>query len=158
MSLRHKPDVSNDELYMFRCLISMAHSDHAFEAPEKAFIEKILDGNSFSDEQRQILVNDMSNPQPVEELLPQITQPVNRAQVVHFARVMAYRDGELEPQEDTILAKLHGSAMKKVDLDKARQDVQNEIREQMEIHDKKMDEIKLPAWFEKVMNSFGFGL
>ena len=161
--LRHRPDVSNDELLMFRCLIGMAYADRVFEAPEKAFIQNILDGNALTDDQRKILQNDMSNPQPVEDLFPEIKSPVHRAQVVHFARVMAYKDGELEPQENTILDKLHANAMKHVDMDRLRAEIRDSVALEMQTHDKKMaeEEEETPGWFNKLssmLESVGLSL
>lgn len=149
--LRHKPDVTNDELLMFRCLIAIAHADHVFEATEKQFIQNIIDGNNLNPEQRQLLESDMVSPQPVETLFSEIKDPVNRAQIVHFARIMAYKDGELEPAENAILAKLHAHAMQHVDRDKLRGEIKDSVALQMQTHDAKMGE-PIPSWFEKLEN------
>lgn len=161
MTIRHKPDVSEDELYMFRCLISLAYADHVFEQPEKDFVQTLIDGNTLSEDQRLVLEDDMVNPKAIEDLYPHIKEPVNRAQVVHFARVMAYKDGELEASESTIMDKLHASAMKNIDMAQIRFDVQKAVQKQMDMHDDKIEGIKIPSWFEKfekILNRFGLEL
>lgn len=160
MKLRNKPDVDSDELYMFRCLIAIAHSDNAFEKPEREFIQNIIDGNLLNNDQRQILESDISAPQQIEDLFPHIKNPIHRSQVVHFARVMAYRDGELEAQENTILNKLHANAMKHVDKDAIQVEVKNALNKEQGFFEESMQKHKIPSWIEKLqdfLSNIGLG-
>ncbi len=136
-------DFSISKLYMWRCVVAMAHADGIIHQDEKDYLLTMF-GNmraraGMPDEYYAILTEDLQSPQDVANLLPYINEPVYRGQVVYFARLLAYIDGELHPAEEKLLNKLHASVMKGVDLDAIRKEVAENVKQEIILHDAAID-------------------
>lgn len=107
-----KEEVSISKFYMLRCLMVMAHADGVVSETESAYVTNIINRVPLSPRQREIIERDFKNPPKLEDLLPHITEPAFRGQVVDFARIMAHRDGVLDPSEKDLLRKLYAFATK----------------------------------------------
>jgi len=131
--------ISKSKLYMLRCLIAMAHADGVFHDDEHEYIENMMDKLELSENQISVLREDMANPQKTEELFFQIEEPKFRGQVVYFARLMAFKDGVVEPSEDDLLKRLHGSSVENLDMEEIRANVKKSVEEEMTEYDIKME-------------------
>lgn len=131
--------VSTSKFYMLRCLIAMAHADEIVTDEERAYISALTSRIPLNDEQRSILDTDLIKAQSIADLLPHINDPRFRGQLVYFARLMAYKDGVLDPSEQDLLDKMHAFAMDGLDMDAIRVDVQKAVNTKMALHDIQMD-------------------
>ncbi len=159
--------VSNSKLYMLRCLIAMAHADGIFCDQERAYIVKMMDRIPLSDEQQTTLENDFDHPQEIGDLFRHINDPRFRGQVVYFARIMAFKDGNLHPNEQQILDHLHLMATDGLDMDGIRADVKKAVATEMMLHDIEIDKnrpmkgghfIPYFQWLDELLLALGIDL
>ena len=120
-----------------------------------------------SDEQYQIMQNDLDVAQPVSELLPYINDPSYKGQLLYFARLMAYKDGVLHPSEEELIQKFHGYATDNLDVESIRKDVQAAVQQELLIQDIKIPEnrprkgdhfIPWLQWLDEILLSLGIDL
>lgn len=119
--------VSTSKFYMFRCLAAIAHADGIVCDEERGYMMALISHVPFSAEQKDILLNDLDHAQKIESLLPYINDPVYRGQVAYFARLMAFKDGHLDPGEKEILDKLEAYSIEGVDLEALQDDVKKAV-------------------------------
>ena len=107
-----KQPVTPSQFNMIRCILAVAHADGEIQEEEKAFITKMLSKLSLSDEQQAVIDKEFKQPQDVITIFDQIEDPKFKSQVIHFARLMAWKDNKLDPSEKEIIAKLQQHASK----------------------------------------------
>jgi len=112
-----KDFVSNSKFYMLRCLITMAHADDVLTDVERSYMEAFMLRLPLTDEQKSTLEDDLTSPAPIEDLLPNINEPSYRSQVLYFARLMAFKDGNLEPTETDLLNKIKAMTTDGLDIE-----------------------------------------
>ena len=156
--------VSNSKLYMLRCLIAMAHADGVFCDLERAYIASMMNHLPLTEEQRSILESDLDTPQEIGDLFRHINDPRFRGQVVYFARIMAYKDGELHPKEEELLEHLHLMATEGLDMDAIRAQAKQALDAELFIHDIQLNEnrptkgdhtIPYFQWLDEVLITLG---
>lgn len=163
-SIREQEYVPTSKFYMFRCLVAMAHADGHFADSERAYIEKFMNHEHvpLDDEQRRLLLDDMQNPKNISDLLPYINDPKYRSQLPYFARIMAYKDGVLQPSEEQLLEHMHLSVTDGLDMDAIREDVHAAVQVDMNAHDigidKERPEGGLFGLFDQLMLALGLDL
>lgn len=135
-----KDHVSTSKLYMMRCLIAMAHADGVFCDLERAYISGMMNHLPLTKEQRDTLESDFNTPQSVGDLFRHINDPRFRGQVVYFARLMAFKDGQLHPNEEELLSHLHLMATEGLDMDSIRAEAKKVTEDKLFLHDIKTDE------------------
>ncbi len=154
--------VSTSKFYMLRCLVAMAHADGEVCDEERAYIDGFSSRLPLSDEQNKILHDDLETPQDVGDLFRHINDPRYRGQVCYFARLMAYKDGVLDPSEQELLDRLHLMATDGLDMDAIRADVHAATSMKMAEHDIKIDENRpqggLFGLFDSLLLSNGIDL
>jgi uncharacterized membrane protein YebE (DUF533 family) len=136
-------EFSINKLYMWRCIITMAHADGLIHQDERAHLTKVFDAMrqraGLSQENYILLISDLSAPQDPIEMLTHINDPAYRGQVIYFARLLAYKDGHLHPSEEELLEKLHASVTSGLDMKALRQEVEDNVRKELVIHEIKND-------------------
>lgn len=159
--------VTTSKLYMLRCLIAMAHADGILCDEEHAYISALMNRMPLSEEQRKTLEEDLDNAKSVSELLPHISEPSFKGQLVYFARLMSYKDGNLHPNEEELLQKLHSYSTDGLDMDEIRASAQSAAEKEIALHDMKMENKKLKKgshvvpwfqWLDEVLLSVGIDL
>ena len=141
MTIKNTPsdEFSINKLYMWRCIITMAHADGLIHQDERTHLTKIFDvmrqRAGLSQENYILLISDLSSPQDPIEMLSHINDPAYRSQVIYFARLLAYKDGHLHPSEEELLIKLHTNVTEGLEIGHLRQEVQDNIRKELVIHE-----------------------
>ncbi len=153
--------ISKSKFYMLRCLIAMAHADGVFHDDERAYIENMMSKLDLSEKQTGVLHDDMVTPQKPDELFAQIDEPKFRGQVVYFARLMAFKDGMVDPSEEDLLKRLHGHSTENLDIEEISSNAKKTVQEKMAKHDITMDgssptkdgeKISVFSWFDEMKN------
>jgi uncharacterized membrane protein YebE (DUF533 family) len=126
-----KNHISHSQFQMIRCVFAMAHADGHISDEERAYADQLIDRMPFSREQIAVLHNDLRQEQNIPDLLRQINEPRFRGQVVYFARLMAYKDGTLHPNEDDLLKYLHLKVSDGLDMDAIRADARKALQEKL---------------------------
>lgn len=119
--------ISDSELYMWRCLVSLAHADGVFHETERAYLDGILARKKLSAAQRDVLARDYETPKDLETLLGFVTEPAHRSHLVYFARLLAWRDGDMDESEERLVAQMEKAVRDKVNMDRIRKEVQLNI-------------------------------
>lgn len=131
--------VSNSKFYMLRCVVVMAHADGIVDEAEIAYISAIMNRIPLSEEQRATLEDDLDNEKDIKDLLRHINEPKYRSQILYFARLMAYKDGNLHPSEAELLEKIHAEITDGLDMDAIKHEVSENVRAEMTLHDIEID-------------------
>ncbi|MEM6811861.1 MAG: hypothetical protein AAF549_05275 [Pseudomonadota bacterium] len=137
-----KDVVVTSKFYMLRCLVTMAHADGVFCDLERGYMSAFLNHLPFADDQREQLLEDFDNPKPLSELFPFINEPKFRAQVAYFARIMAFKDGKLDPSEEELLERIKSYQYDGIDLEVVKADVKQAVSYEMAQHDITIDEMR----------------
>lgn len=136
-------EFSISKLYMWRCVITMAHADGLIHEDERKHLTTIFDNMreraGLSQENYILLISDLSDPQDPLEMLKHINEPQYRSQVVYFARLLAYKDGHLHPSEEELLQKLHAKVTDGLNMDEIRKEVQTNVNQELVLHELDMD-------------------
>ena len=131
--------VGNSQFYMVRCVIAMAHADGAVCDAEREHVENMIKRMPFNNEQKTVLRKDLEEQQNVSSLLAHINDPKYRGQVVYFARLLAHKDGELHPNEEALLKRMHLTVTDGLDMDAIRGDVRTYVAGDMAKHQTDID-------------------
>ncbi|MFP4313844.1 MAG: DUF533 domain-containing protein [Alphaproteobacteria bacterium] len=138
-NLRGEQYVGNSQFHMIRCVVAMAHADGIVCDKEIEHIENLIARMPFNAEQKSTLRHDLKERQNVSSLLAHINDPKYRGQVVYFARLLAYKDGELHPSEEALLKRMHLTVTDGLDMEQIRSDVHNYVTLEMVKHETNMD-------------------
>lgn len=131
MQSADRPPLSESQYYMWRCVIALAHADGKVQEEERAYLARVIAGldrrHGLTPEQKQAFRQDLDQPQEIAALLPKVTDPQFRGQLIDFGRTLVWADGELTPDEDAILKKLHVDLVGNLDVDRLRDEVRTEL-------------------------------
>lgn len=97
-----QPDISRSKFYQLRALVALAHIDHVFAPEEQAMIEGLMAQEKLSDNQIEILHDDMKNPKNLMEMFVQITEKADKEQLVPLAIELFWSDGDFDEIEQRI--------------------------------------------------------
>lgn len=114
MSYTH---VSESRFYMWRAVFAMAHVDGQVSADEILFAEQYLDKAPFSKDQKDILKQDLKEPQNVSELLAKVDDLSDQADFFQFSHMLAWTDGDYSSQEQNLLNRLSSLQQEKANKD-----------------------------------------
>lgn len=157
-----KDTVSTSKLNMLRCLIAMAHADGTVCDEERAYMHALISRLPLTTEQKKTLEDDLSTKQDIGYLFAHINDPRYRGQVVYFARIMAYKDGTLEPSEQELLDRLHAMATDGLDIESIRADAQKAAAVELNAHDISIDQYRpeggIFGLFDRMMLYIGIDL
>ncbi len=115
--------VNESRFYMWRAIFAMAHADGIVTAEESDFLNEYLSNVSFSEEQLNILKEDLKNPQDTSDMFSKITEQSDRAQFFYFALMLAWSDGDFDEQEKVILDNLRLSHIANLNLEQISKSV-----------------------------------
>lgn len=149
-----KQPTSHSKFYMLRCVIAMAHADGVVTEAEIAYISAIMNRIHLTPEQKQTLNDDLYNKQDVADLIREINDPTYRGQILYFARLMAFKDGNLSPSEQDLFDKIHTIVTDGLDMDNIRAEAKKIAYEDTLLHTIKVQENRptrdkhIISWFQ----------
>ncbi len=157
-----KDIVSNSKFHMLRCVIAMAHQDGEVCDEERAYMTAMARHLPLSDDQRATIMDDLDDAKDVADMFRNINEPKYRGQVCYFARLMAFKDGVLDPSEQDLLDKLHAMATSGIDMDAIRADAQAAVGMRMAQHEINIDKFRphggLFGLFDQMLMAMGVDL
>ncbi|TVQ82076.1 MAG: TerB family tellurite resistance protein [Micavibrio sp.] len=136
--VRNTP-LSESRFYMWRTLVALVHADHKVMDEEREFFLGRFNSIPFTEEQENILKEDLDTPQEISELYAKIDCKEDRATLVYFARLLFWCDGEFHAQEEEILKHLKEKTISKLDLENVMAEVNDEVRRTMNEYDIEME-------------------
>lgn len=163
-----KPEASFGQYTMLRCLVALAHQDGVLDEQEITYITAIMNRLSMSDDWRKRLMADFDEQQDIFALFAQINEPQMRANVLYFARILAYKDGVLTGGEEEILDKLHAKTLDPAKLAQIKEETRQIVQKEMLLHDLKIQSVGRPqrgnhpmswfAWLDELLMKLGIDL
>lgn len=109
--------ISESRFFMWRTLFAVAHADAVVTNEEIIFMNKILDAQSFTEAQREILKYDMEQKQDIRILFSKITDQQDRSEFFNLARPLVWADGDFGSDEQKIILELNRQHQKSVDYE-----------------------------------------
>jgi hypothetical protein len=98
--------LTDSRFAMWRAVIAVMHLDKIVMPHEVNYALKCLKNVPLSDEQRQILLDDMVSPVALEDVFNEITHPQDCADFFRYARELSWADGEMTAVEEQMISKL----------------------------------------------------
>ncbi len=115
--------INDSQFCMWRTIFAFANADEVISEDEKSFLEKILELVPFSEEQRAVLATDLVDPPDIAESFLKISSQDDRATFFHYARMLAWCDGDFADEEQEILTKLQRTQLESADFIKMMESV-----------------------------------
>lgn len=110
--------VYNDsKFHMWRACIGCIWIDGRVDLDERMWIEEKIKNLDFTNEQKEILKNDLESNVNMEEVLEKITDQKDRAFLAHQIRVIGNLDSNFSSDEKKLLEKWNKKVLEKVNLD-----------------------------------------
>ncbi len=134
--------VLTSKFYMLRCVIAMAHADGKVDDAEREHFDRYIKNLPFSADQLSTIHSDLETQQDVADLLKYINDPRYLSQVTYFARLMAYADGVLHPNEEKLLEYFHLKSTEHLDMDAINEQVQIAVEKEMAEYDAELQKIR----------------
>lgn len=113
--MEEQQEMAESRFYMWRAVFAMAHVDGHVSPEEVEFASQYLENASFSEQQKQILRDDLVKPQDVGELLSRVTALPDQADFFQFSHMLAWKDGDYSWSEQNVMDRLNNNQMQKID-------------------------------------------
>lgn len=114
---------------MWRAFAGMAKIDGTVSSEEESFIREKLDGLDLNDEQKATLNNDLEKGIDLNQVFDKITQPSDRAMLLHFARIVFFKDGDYSKEEQWCYDSLNDEILKALNTEKIIEEAKAAVKE-----------------------------
>lgn len=111
------PKITESQFYMWRTLFAISHADDIVTEEEVRFMTEAMEDVPFTEEQKDILQDDISNPKDIVEMFEKISSDRDQAEFFKFARVLVWIDGDYGEEEQEIMLKLKRLHIQNVNVD-----------------------------------------
>lgn len=98
--------ISDSRFNMWRAVAAMIHADGLVLPHEINFIIEGTRNISLSESQREILMQDLQQPGDIETHFRNITLRRDKEDFFHFARAVAWSDGDFDDREKALIQKV----------------------------------------------------
>jgi uncharacterized membrane protein YebE (DUF533 family) len=103
---------------MWRGTICAANIDNKITSEELQWLKDRFKNLSFDNEQKKQILMDLESPPQIDEIIPHITVPADRSMLLHFAKIIFHKDGELDLNEKIFHEEFTQKIMSGLDLEK----------------------------------------
>ena len=110
--------MDNSKFHMWRGTICAANIDNKITSEELQWLEDRFKKLSFDDDQKKQILMDLESPPKLDEIIPHITVPADRSMLLHFAKIIFHKDGELDSNEEAFHEEFTQKIMSGLDLEK----------------------------------------
>jgi tellurite resistance protein len=152
--IRTRVVVTTSKFAMWRCAIALAHCDGQLSNSEINLIHDYWENFDFSNAQVRQLEEDFRSSLLWEDVFFDITEKLDRAHLINFARVLFHIDGDFSAVEQELLQKIYDKHMETVDLRQAIRDASTVAKAYVE-EARELDKLYKPtdSW---LMKAFGY--
>jgi hypothetical protein len=112
--------MDSSKFYLWRACFSFFSVDGLLAEKEKKWIEEKYNFLKFTEEQKVTLLNDFKAPPKIEDLLPNISKPSDRAFLLDQMRVISHIDGLFSPEEKRKIDEVKNYIFSKINLDEVK--------------------------------------
>lgn len=138
--------ISKDLFNMWRCVTCLAHADGVLRPEERAMLERTFDSldrvYALSDDEKSALRADLDTPRDMSDFLPLVQDPQYKSSLLHFARLLAYADGTVAPEERAILDKLRAAQASDDAIAGLRRDTWLDAENRTGAHEERIEDLR----------------
>lgn len=116
--------INSSKISMWRACISVVHLDGRLSTDEDHWVKQKIQSLPLSSEQKAILEGDLANGLDFDKVIQNITEPKDKAFLLHLVRVISYLDGDFSSDEKQAYAKLEKIVLGRLDLAKFEEQAQ----------------------------------
>lgn len=116
--------INSSKFSMWRACISVVHLDGRLTTDEDQWVKQKIESLPLSQEQKAILQQDLSNGIDFDSVIADISEPKDKAFLLHLLRVIAHLDGDFSSDEKQAYAKLEKIVLSRLDLAKFEKQAQ----------------------------------
>lgn len=116
--------INSSKFSMWRACISVVHLDGRLTTDEDHWVKQKIQSLPLSQEQKLILQDDLSNGIDFDNVIKDISEPKDKAFLLHLLRVIAHLDGDFSSDEKQAYEKLEKIVLGRLDLAKFEQEAQ----------------------------------
>ena len=139
--------------------MAVAWIDSDFGDDEITYFEKVFDNllryYDMTDDQRQILADDLEVAKPPEQLYPHIMDQTVRSELLNFVDIVVNLDGVLDPNENQLVEKLQSWHYPVYNADELMKEIRESRSQRKQEH---VDRARSLNQSEKKRNSFFMAL
>lgn len=129
MTSDNTAELTPSRFAMWRAVVALCHADGVVRTEERSYIKQFYAIVPFSEDQRAALERGLETPEKIEDILPHVTDAHDRAELLFFARMLFWSDGDFDAQENRILELIRNDVLNRVDLDQSAEMVSRANRE-----------------------------
>ncbi len=116
--------IDSSKFSMWRACISVVHLDGRLTSDEDNWVKQKIQSLPLSAEQKAVLEQDLAVGLNFDEVIKNITEPKDKAFLLHLVRVISYIDGDFSSDEKQAYAKLEKIVLSRLDLAKFEEQAQ----------------------------------
>jgi uncharacterized membrane protein YebE (DUF533 family) len=109
--------LTDSRFNMWRAVFAIAHTDGRVSPEEIAFAKTYLQTVPFSPEQKDVLLNDLQEPQEVKAMLEGVSDLVDQADFFQFATMLGWSDSDYNAAEQKLISRLSEAQMARFNKD-----------------------------------------
>ena len=145
--------LTDSQVTMWETVVALIHADGKVHKEEDLFLKDRFEKLDITPEQKQTLQRHIETPGNPRELFKKITAPRDRAQLIYFARLLFFSDGEFCDQEKLVLDHLESEVMGKADITAAMHEIDKVVVDYQQKHQERRDSQPL---HRKIINALVF--
>lgn len=123
ISTKQEMPLTTSRFYMWRAVFALAHADGVVTHEEAQFLSRHLARLPLTAEQREILTEDVREPQNPSLMFSRISNQVDRKDFFVHARLLVWCDNDYDAQEQKILGALQREYLNNLDDDELMLDI-----------------------------------
>ncbi len=132
--------VTPSKFAMWRAAIALAYGDSMLSNSETNLIHEYWKNYAFTDEQQRQLDLDLQKGIKLDDVWPQITDKLDRANLINFALVLFHIDGDYTAAEQALFEEMNNRHMGTIDLRQAMRDARSSVEQYLQEDKAKLDE------------------
>lgn len=109
--------MNNDKFNLWRAIFSLVHLDSKVSSEEDNWLKEKLNNLKLTDEQKEILTQDIKDKKSVDNFVDLITHKPDRAFLLHQVRVISNLDKDYSKEEKEYFKKLEADILSNLDLE-----------------------------------------
>jgi uncharacterized membrane protein YebE (DUF533 family) len=109
--------LNDSQFNMWRTIFAFSNADGVISEEEVIYLAKVLELVPFSEAQRNLLKSELREPPDITETFAKISDQDDRATFFHYARMLAWCDGDYASQEQELMTKLQRLQIESVDFE-----------------------------------------
>lgn len=148
--------INDSKFNMWRACMAIIHVDGSVSKEENDWAQSKIESLPFSQEQREIITNDLASGLNADSVISKITHKPDLAFLLHLVRTIGHMDGCFSDSEKAAFKELENKILPNVDLGSLEKEI-NQMEERS-YEPKKEKNLNKHSVFENAINNFRWWL